>query len=204
MDSTTPEAILAFWFGDDSNALDTLAGMQARAGIWFASNAEFDAAIRERFADLPERARAGEFDAWRAEARSTLALVLVLDQFPRNLYRDSALSFSFDALAYEVVVGGLARGFDAQLSPVEAVFLYLPFEHAEDSDAQHRCVALFEGLLGRCAVKLRPQFEAFLSYAARHCDVVEKFGRFPHRNRLLDRTATEEEAAYLESGGDTF
>ena len=158
----------------------------------------------ERFADLPERARAGEFDAWRAEARSTLALVLVLDQLPRNLYRGSALSFAFDDLAYEVAVGGIARGFDAQLSTVEAVFLYLPFEHAEDADAQHRCVALFEGLLGRCTAEVRPQFEAFLAYAVRHCDVVEQFGRFPHRNRLLGRTATDEEAAYLESGGDTF
>jgi uncharacterized protein (DUF924 family) len=199
-----PEAVLAFWFGDDVAALEAPQALEPRVGVWFASNADFDARIRERFADLPGRARAGELDAWRDEARATLALVLILDQFPRNLYRAQADSFAFDPLAYEVAVGAIARGIDAQLSPIEAMFLYLPLEHAEDVDAQNLCVTLIDGLIGRCAAAQQPQFESCPSNAVRHRDVIERFGRFPHRNALLGRTATDEEVAYLEAGGDTF
>ena len=204
MSIADPEAVLAFWFGDDVVALETPEALGPRVAVWFAPDPAFDARIRDRFADLPGRAWAGEFDAWRDDARATLALVLILDQFPRNLYRGQAESFAFDPLAYEVAVGAIARGFDAQVSPIEAMFLYLPLEHAEDADAQNRCVTLIDGLIGRCTAALQPQFESFRSYAVRHRDVIERFGRFPHRNALLGRAATTEEVAYLEAGGETF
>jgi uncharacterized protein (DUF924 family) len=157
-----------------------------------------------RFGELPERALAGELDAWNAQPRSALARVLVLDQFPRNLYRGTAQCFQYDPRACEVAVMALERGYDSELTPLEATFLYLPLEHAEDISTQDRCVSLFRRLLDRAAVGLRPQFENFLAFAIRHREVIDRFGRFPHRNAALGRPTTNNERSFLESGGDTF
>jgi uncharacterized protein (DUF924 family) len=115
-----------------------------------------------------------------------------------------ARCFEFDALAREVAEAALARGDDRALAPLEAVFLYLPFEHAEDLGAQDRCVALFAGLLGRAPAALRPQFESSIAYADQHREVIRRFGRFPHRNVCLGRASTDAERAYLASGGETW
>jgi uncharacterized protein (DUF924 family) len=199
--SEVADAIHAFWFGDD---LESLEAVTSRSRIWFASDRAFDASVRERFGALPRRAAAGACDDWQASARSCLALVLVLDQFPRNLYRGSAESFAYDAVALEVADLALERGFDAKLTPIEAVFFYLPLEHAEDADCQARSVERFGALAQRCDPALRDPFDSFLSYAVRHREVIERFGRFPHRNALLGRESTPEERAYLASGGDAF
>lgn len=196
-----PESVLAFWFGDGLESAEALA---ERAGVWFAGDPSFDESIRERFESLPERALRGELDAWSRAPRSCLALVLVLDQFPRNLHRGTARSFACDPRAYGVALEALERGFDRELAPLEASFLYLPLEHAEDAEAQERCVSLFRELLERAPPELAPRFDAFLSYALRHQEVIRRFGRFPHRNAILDRPSTSEERAYLEAGGDTF
>jgi uncharacterized protein (DUF924 family) len=199
--TATPESVLRFWFGDN---LDSPAAVDERSRLWFEGSRDFDGLIREQFEDLPASAKQGQLDSWRLGARSNLALVLVLDQLPRNLYRGSALCFSYDSLAYEVAVTALEQGVDAELAPLEATFLYLPFEHAEDVGAQARSVSLFRSLLDRAPATHHPHFESFLSYAVRHREVIERFGRFPHRNALLGRPSTEEERSYLESGGETF
>ena len=197
----TPESVLAFWFGDDLESSDAIA---ARSSLWFGGGASFDECIRKRFEGLAARALEGELDAWREQAYPCLALALVLDQFPRNLYRGRAESFAYDSLACAVCRAAVEQGFDDQLAPIEAFFLYVPFEHAEDMDSQARSVSLIRGLCERASADLRPRFESFLSYAIRHRDVIERFGRFPHRNAILGRASTREELAYLESGGETF
>jgi uncharacterized protein (DUF924 family) len=201
MVTVKPEEILEFWFG---NALTSPEQVGPRSELWFSQNDEFDSQIQHRFDSLPEQAARGELDAWRGEGSSALALVLVLDQFPRNLYRHSARAFEFDPPAREVALESISRGFDEALHPLQAAFLYLPLEHAEDIGLQERSVQLIEQLTARAPAGLRPRFEQFTTYARRHRDVIHRFGRFPHRNGLLNRKSTPAEIVYLESGGDTF
>ncbi len=197
----TPESVLEFWFG---NALESPESTAARRTDWFGKDPAFDEHIRERFGELPSRAMLGELDTWRKEARPSLALVLILDQFPRNLYRGSPQAFACDALAREIAGTAIESQFDSVLAPLEAVFLYLPLEHAEDMAAQDCSVARFEALLKRAPASQRQQFESFLSYAIRHREVIGRFGRFPHRNAILGRHSTGEELSYLDSGGESF
>lgn len=196
-----PESLLGFWFGHDLDSADSL---DERTRLWFAGVADFDDAIRERFSDWPERASAGELEAWRDEARTSLALVLTTDQLPRNLHRGVPRAFAYDSIACEVATRALEAGFDRALHPVEASFFYLPFEHAEDPALQERCVALYSDLVERTSGAACSRIEAFHEYAVVHRDVIRKFGRFPHRNSVLGREPTREEADWLASGGATF
>lgn len=197
----TPDDILQFWFGDDLETPESIAALTVR---WFVPDPAFDDAIRERFGELPDVALAGELSHWAETARSALALVLVLDQFPRNLYRGSAQAFAYDAAALEVVGDVLARDLDRLLHPLEAVFLYLPLEHSEDPAAQEQCVSLLRKLAERAPAQLHDHFASSVAYAERHRVVIEKFGRFPHRNSILGRASTPAELEHLRSGGDTF
>ncbi|MGI9263917.1 MAG: DUF924 family protein [Gammaproteobacteria bacterium] len=196
-----PESVIRFWFGDASESPATVA---SQAGLWFGGDPSFDELIRSRFDTLLVRASAGELAPWQKDAQSSLALTLILDQFPRNLYRGRPQSFDYDAQALEVATRSIERGFDAELSALQATFLYLPLEHAENAEVQERCVTLFRALLVRAPVELRPQFESFLAYAIRHQKVIDQFGRFPHRNEVLKRHSTTEELSYLAAGGDAF
>jgi uncharacterized protein (DUF924 family) len=195
------DEILAFWFGDACRSPEA---HEARAKLWFIQNADFDHEIAARFGDLPERAASGELDPWAGTPRGALALVLVLDQFPRNLYRGSGRAFAFDEKARTVADSALDAGFDQALHPVEARFLYLPFEHAEDLALQDRCVDLMETLVGRAPAGMAAAFELSADFARRHRVVIRRFGRFPHRNAVLGRPSTPEEEAYLRSGGEVF
>ena len=195
------EALLAFWFGDD---VESAAAVEERCKAWFAPSAEFDAAIHARFAALPDRAVARELAHWSREPRSALALVLALDQLPRNLYRGQARSFAYDDAALEAALACLDAGYDAALPPLMATFLYLPLEHAEDLTMQQRCVSLFEALEARAPARLAQRFAGFTDYARTHLDIVKRFGRFPHRNDMLGRDATADEVRYLTTGGETF
>jgi uncharacterized protein (DUF924 family) len=195
------ESVLDFWFGDDLDSAETVA---SRSRHWFAGDPSFDELIRDRFEGLPSRALRGELESWQQTVRSMLALVLVIGQFPRNLFRGTAQSFECDSLACSVAVAAIDRGLDSELALLEAVFLYCPLEHSEDVPLQERCVSLFGNLVERSSVELRPQFESFLSYAIRHRDIIHRFGRFPHRNAILGRPSTSEELSYLASGGETF
>ncbi|NNL67685.1 MAG: DUF924 domain-containing protein [Myxococcales bacterium] len=199
--TTDPEALLDFWFEDCDRDAERLAEAVRR---WFAPNPELDRAIRERYGDLPQRAAEGALDAWQQAPRPALARVIVLDQFPRNLHRGSADAFAWDGLAKRASEQAIAAGFDAALTPIEATFLYLPFEHAEDLASQDRCVALYEALAARARPDLAAKFDEFTGYARRHREVIARFGRFPHRNAALGREPTDAERAYLAEGGEDF
>lgn len=197
----TAEEILDFWF---PGPLDTAEAVGRQVKTWFRGCDTLDAEIRERFAGLPRQAMKGEFDNWRTSARGSLALVIVLDQFPRNLFRGTSDSFAFDARAREVTLGAIDRKFDQDLRPIEAVFLYMPLEHAEDLELQEQSVTLFRALESRAPDGLEDVFANFTDYAVRHHRVIERFGRFPHRNEVLERRSSDAERAYLEEGGDAF
>ena len=176
------EAVLVFWFAP---------GMEER---WFEPDPSFDAEIKRRFGDLVERAAAGEFGHSAASAPGSLALCLLLDQFPRNIWRGTPRAFSCNAMARAVARAALAAGHDRDLTPAQRHFLFLPFEHSENLADQERCVALMHDL-GDAEM---------LDYAQRHRDVVARFGRFPHRNAILGRQSSPAEIEFLQQPGSSF
>ena len=172
------DTILDFWFGRDP---DDAAVARERSSLWWEKNPETDREIRRRFEPLVLAAEAGELDEWRSSSDGTLALILLMDQFPRNIYRSTPAAFRFDELALGLCRNGLGEGADKKLRPIERVFFYLPLEHSEDLDDQHRCVTLFRELAGEVEAQLKPTFEEYLDYAVRHRDIVRRFGRFEIR-----------------------
>ena len=184
----------AFWFGDlGSDGLPDAAHSER----WFRPDAGFDRECRERFGGAVERALAGELDAWADAPRSRLALVLLLDQLPRNLFRGQARAYAGDASALAWTERSLAEGTDLRLLPIERQFLYLPLEHAEDPAAQQRSVDCFARLADDAPAAGRQLFREALRYALEHQDVIRRFGRFPQRNAALDRDSTSEERRFL-------
>jgi len=174
----TAEEVLAFW-------------RAAGADRWFEDDAIFDTAIRERFAATYEDAAAGLLSDWEDSPEGALALVIVLDQFPRNMFRNSARAYESDPLARAVAERAVARGFDRQVAMPERNFFYLPFEHSESLADQERAVTL-----------IRQTGDAdLLKWADLHADIIRRFGRFPHRNGVLGRPTTPEEQAFLDGGG---
>ena len=175
--AASPEAVLAFW-------------REAGPSKWFEKDEAFDAAIREKFLATYEAAAAGKLADWEATAEGTLALCIVLDQFPRNMFRGDARCYATDPLARAAANRALKRGYDQDVPEAERGFFFLPFMHSEDMNDQLRCVALY-----------REAGDENLKYAERHADIIRRFGRFPHRNALLGRATTPEEQAYLDAGG---
>ena len=194
--SATAETVLEFWFGPDPS---DPAHIRQRMQLWFSVDREFDDAIRERFESLIAPAAAGAWPAGERSGRETLAAVIVLDQFPRNVYRGSADAFAHDAVALAVCRDGMARGVDTALPIVERMFLYLPFEHAEDADVQHESVRIFSALHDEAPPALREFTAQIVRHAREHCELIERFGRFPHRNAALGRASTREEIEFLET-----
>lgn len=174
-----------------ANSARALLGFWSAAGPskWFAKDDTFDKELRQRFLGLHERAAQGELAGWRDDAESALALVLLLDQFPRNAFRGTARMYATDPLAREEADRAIAAGFDRQVSPTLRVFFYLPFEHSESLADQERSVALQQDM------------SELLKYALEHRDIIRCFGRFPHRNAILGRESSPEERTFLESGG---
>ena len=179
----TPDEVLDFWFAGDASAFRK---------VWFEKNAEFDAAC-SRFAGALRDAKQGAYDHWTATPRGTLALIILLDQFSRNLHRGSPEAFAADAKALGIARAAIAHGFDQSLRPVERMFLYMPFEHSEDLADQEKGVRLFT-----------PLGEEQVRHAVGHRDVIRRFGRFPHRNAVLGRISTPEELDYLAQSGAGF
>jgi uncharacterized protein (DUF924 family) len=196
-----PEEVLDFWFADATCSPEAA---RRRVELWFQASVTFDRQIAERFGHLPDAAAGGALDAWKAEPRSALALVVVLDQFPRNAFRGTPRAFAFDGSARAVALAALEAGFAERLHPLEAAFFGLPLEHAEDLPLQHRCVAHYEWLRDRVPESFRELFGEFVDYGRRHRDVIERFGRFPHRNAMFGRESTAEERDYLDAGGEKF
>ncbi len=153
------------------------------------------------FGKAIERARAGALSGWQETAEGALALMILLDQFTRNAYRDTAAAFSGDALAREVAARALDKGFDRALPIPGRLLLYHPFEHSEDPADQQRSVALFAGLAAQSPSEWREYIESFLRYARAHQEVIDRFGRFPHRNVALGRESTPAEREWLAAGG---
>ena len=180
-----PHEVIDFWFDE------------RHAACWFRADAAFDEQIRARFGDATAAAGRGDLDGWVATPPGWLALLLLLDQFPRNLHRGDARAWANDVRAQRVALSGLSRGDDRGLPALQRVFAYLPLEHAEDMRLQQLSVQLFEALAAEVGQAQRPRFEDFLDYARRHRDLIARFGRFPHRNAALGRIDTPEETAYL-------
>ena len=200
----TPATIHAFWFGATADADDEAAIIARQSALWWKKQPEVDAEIRRRFAPLVGRAAVGEFDDWLASPRGRLALVLLTDQFPRNIWRGQAAAFAFDVLALRWAKETVARGLDRDARPIERVFLYLPLEHSEDLADQRAAVRLFDALAGEVAAEQRPAFAGYLDYARRHLEIIERFGRFPHRNAALGRETSAAEAEFLRQPGSGF
>jgi uncharacterized protein (DUF924 family) len=192
-------AVLDFWFGEP---VRTAAAFDERMHFWFENEA--DDAIRERFGELMRRAAEGKLAAWADSPRRRLALILLLDQFPRNVHRGSALAFAQDDKALGLALSGMQRGADAALEPVERLFFYMPLQHSESRDVQEESVAAFRRLAGEAPETLRVGFEVSLRYAEQHRKLIERFGRFPHRNRILGRESTAEEIDYLAHSPESF
>jgi uncharacterized protein (DUF924 family) len=176
--AATADDVLAFW-------------RAAGEKKWFAKNDAFDADIKSRFLDTYEAAAAGKLSDWEATPDGAIALTIVLDQFPRNMFRNDARTYATDRQACQVARRAVDGGADARLPKDLLNFLYMPFMHSEELADQERCVALFA----------KTDNEENAKYAVHHADIVRRFGRFPHRNRVLGRSTTEEEQAFLDSGG---
>lgn len=185
--------ILDFWFAPPGSKEH---GTERAA--WFKKDRALDLEIAARFGDAVAAALAGAYGEWCLTARGALARVLLLDQFPRNMYRDTPRAFAGDARALATADDAIARGLDRTLDPYGRWFLYMPFEHAEDVPAQRRSLVLFNALAQEMG-QTDP-----LSWAEKHAEIIFRFGRFPHRNEILERASTPEETAFLTQPGSRF
>ena len=189
------DAIHAYWFGE----LDEGGMCNAdRHSLWFTSSPGTDASCRDQFGHQVEQAIAGKLDAWANTDAGLVATVVLLDQFTRNIYRNTAQAFAGDARALALAQHAIATGHYQRLPAIHQVFLYLPLEHTEDAEIQEECVTLFEEL---ASITGNEQIASFTRYAVAHRDVIARFGRFPHRNAILGRQSTGEELTYLEQHG---
>ena len=190
---SNPEEVLDFWFGREGEE-----GYGEFREAWFTKDPEFDREIRDRFDSVYEEAAAGRLDHWKDEARSCLALIILLDQFPRNMFRGGPKTYATDEKAREAARHAVERAYDRELPPYGRLFVYLPFEHSENLEDQRLSVELFRGLAAEVGS------EELLGYAARHMEIIERFGRFPHRNEILGRATTREEAEFLREPDSSF
>jgi len=194
MDSAIDD-ILSFWFGElDERGLCDPGQHQ----LWFRKSDDTDRRCRTKFGEQVAAALAGELDQWAQSDSGLMALVLLLDQFTRNINRDTPAGFAGDSRALELALATIDSGRHTRLPAIHRVFLYLPLEHSEILGDQDRCVALLTGLADEVGIE---QFQEFVRYAEAHQQVIAQFGRFPHRNAILDRKSTETELAYLEKHG---
>ena len=196
--------ILEFWFGDVG---DDTPPEEAKAQTqkWFKRDDAFDRTIRERFGKDLKRAADGELRGWEDDRFGRLAVIIMLDQFSRNIYRDSPKAFENDEQALELTLRSINEGFDRRYSLTQRHFLYLPLMHSEDFRMQKKSLTMYETLLGWAYEMSKPykveQFKNVLEYARRHHDIIERFGRFPHRNQALGRESTPGELAFLNEHG---
>jgi uncharacterized protein (DUF924 family) len=198
--------VLEFWFGKGELDATRLA---ERSRFWFGGDgaqaqAARDVSIRDTLEPLLERAARGEFASWAASPKRRLALILLFDQVPRNAYRGTAAAFAFDREALGLSLEGLQRAADAALEPVERLFFYLPLEHAESMEAQDACIAAMNRLVAESPQGFRGYAEYTLGFAHKHRDIIAKFGRFPHRNRVLGRANTPAEDLWLAENAGIF
>jgi uncharacterized protein (DUF924 family) len=202
MASARAEEVLRFWFGAGD------ADVEARKR-WFRPDAAFDEEIRRRFGADADAAARGDLDGWAADPRGALALVILLDQFPRNTHRGTDLAFAQDARALAVARAAIGAGADRALSFVERAMLYMPLMHSEDREVQAQSVAAFRALAEEATAAGAPQTVVDAAtnasdFAGKHAEIIERFGRFPHRNAIVGRTSTGEEVEFLQQPGSRF
>lgn len=195
------EDVLDFWFADATDDPDALG---RRNRVWFQGGEAFDRQCAEGFTKTLEAAARGDLNHWKTSPRGRLALMILLDQFSRNIYRGTAAAFAQDDRALALCREGLEMGEDRQLAPCERTFFYMPLEHAEDRDVQRLSVHLFERLAEEAPEEWRAQLLANAGYAREHRVIVDEFGRFPHRNEILGRASTPAEDAYLADDAPRF
>ena len=200
-DQSRIEAILSFWFKEQELSAPQI---DRRMDIWFSEDPVFDEEIKENFADDVAAACEGELDHWAAEPRGRLALIILIDQFRRNIHRNTADAFSMDKLALKLCVEGAMEKKDQGLSPIQRVFFYMPLQHAESRKVQAKSVELYNRLAEAVSPTYRETFLTVAQFAELHKDIVDQFGRFPHRNRLLGRENTPEEDEYLAGDSPDF
>jgi uncharacterized protein (DUF924 family) len=193
--------LLHWWFGQGTSASEIAAEKQR---LWFGYRPQQDAEARERFGALVEQALNGDLQDWAELPEGWLALVLLLDQLPRMIHRDTPRAFAGDERAQQLVRDGLAHGGDMLLSPIQRVFIYLVLEHAENLAVQDLAVAHFTALRDIAAEHEQALFRDFLDYAERHREVISRFGRFPHRNAILGRDSSDAEQSFLQQPGSSF
>jgi len=195
-----PALLLNFWFGDtraDPDAID------ARNAFWFGADPERDRQLTERYSGAVEAAARGSWGGLENDSAGRLALILLLDQLPRNIHRGTARAFATDPTALDLCVSGHDRGMDAALCPIERVFFWMPLQHVEDLEFQDLGVRLFDSLAAEDPDHAAT-WNTFANYAHLHCDIIARFGRFPHRNEVLGRDTTDEERAWLADSGMRF
>jgi uncharacterized protein (DUF924 family) len=188
------DAILGFWIEPKPTSEEQLG---ERGKLWFGGGPDLDAQIRDRFGELLARAKRGELDAWAEEPRGRLALIILLDQFSRNVYRGKPEAFAHDGKALELAQTAFDAGMYDGADAIDRLFASLPFSHAEDLDAQRRAVRISVQSFRGAPAHLRKLLIGATDFARKHIDVIARFGRFPHRNATLGRTSTEEELEYL-------
>jgi len=197
----TPENVLKFWFGDLE---ETPAYFEFRNRMWFQGGAAVDFEIKRNFEPLLNKLIKGKYEDWRHQPEGRLAMILVLDQFSRNIFRESPKAFAQDPEALRLTAEGIALHMDQRLSLIQRIFFYLPLEHSEDLKNQASSVRHYQELHELAPAKLKKGFAETLDYAVRHQKIIERFGRFPHRNRVLQRESTPEEIEFLKQPGSSF
>ncbi|EJM53893.1 DUF924 family protein [Pseudomonas sp. GM48] len=195
------QPLLDWWFGSSESASEVAA---QKGKLWFGKRDSQDLEARERFGDWVEQALAGGLTEWMQRPEGWLALVLLLDQIPRMIFRDTPKAFSGDLRAQKLVAQGIAADFDRQLQPIQRVFIYLVFEHSENLAVQNEGVSRYIELVAQQPEVDRALFSDYLDYAERHQRVIAQFGRFPHRNAVLGRESTAEELVFLSKPGSRF
>ena len=195
------DAVIAFWFREQELSAPQI---DNRLDIWFGSDPAFDHEIKENFADDVEKASEGKLDHWASEPRGRLALILLLDQFRRNIFRDTPDAFAKDTVALKLCVEGAMQKKDKGLTPIQRAFFYMPLQHAESRKVQAKSVELFSKLASAVSPTFQETFLTMAQFAELHRDIIDRFGRFPHRNKMLGRDNTPDEDVFLAGESPEF
>jgi len=195
------DEILTFWFKEKELSAPQI---DSRMDMWFGEDGVFDQQVANEFADDVERASDGELNHWAHEPRGRLALILLLDQFRRNIHRNTSEAFAKDKVALKLCVKGAAEKMEKGLTPIQRVFFYMPLQHAESRKVQQKSCEIYKRLCDAVSPTYKETFETIAQFAELHADIVEQYGRFPHRNKLLKRANTPQEDEYLAGDAPTF
>lgn len=195
------DAVLSFWFKEQALSAPQI---DQRMDTWFGADAAFDHEVQTEFSVDIDNASAGQLNHWATDPRGRLALILLIDQFRRNVYRNTAQAFEMDKIALRLCVEGAMAKTDASLAPIERVFFYMPLQHSESAKVQAKACELFNKLAEAVSPTFQETFSTVAQFAELHRDIIDQFGRFPHRNKILGRKNTPKEDEYLATDGPDF